>query len=650
MASRFIKLLGSGIVILLIGFLWWLANSRPTTTSLFDSLFEASLTGFGIRQGILTGLIFFGGVLGISRLNKFRWIAASILLVIITPLAMGGFWFSSGQLGISDWDYYFSYHYIVRNLTLTYDGIPQWNPYICGGTSAIGDPEFPLFTPTFILELLFGIPLGLRLAIYFSTIIGAVGTLILSKRLGLSVFGAMLAAVTVSFSSVNILEIVEGHTNILSAMWIPWILWSWVSAYRTTSDLDSTKSLNRWSLLCGLFLALTFLQGGIYLLMYTAGAFVFLVAVAKNHRRAFMICLKSGFWALGLASIKLVPVLYWLSQFQDQVYASSTSTLTSLHKVLLGRYLHGPGSDNTILNQGGGWHEYGAYVGPLVLVLAIAALNKFRTSRLVRLLVLGSVIALLISSAGPVLKPLFDQVAFLPRSNISRLVLFAVMPIALLSGLGLDNMLMTIFKRRSAFGLKLIASIVLGLLAIDLMTLSYQLSQQAFVLPYPEEPIQAAQKPLQFTLDKNTIRYEGADYTRAYPLTVQGWGTLSYCTVLGPSPAVVTKQQPENQSFVSSDNPAAKVELLFWSPNKINVKANLSNNTNIILNNNYARGWLANGEPTTDVSGRIAATLPAGQSELVFEYKAPGYRTGLMISVATILIALLVILRRLNLR
>ncbi|MEK7500493.1 MAG: hypothetical protein AAB649_07910, partial [Patescibacteria group bacterium] len=183
---------------------------------------------FETLQGIIAGIIFALGALLISRLPKYQWVAASALCVLITPIALLPFWFSYGNLGISDWDYYFSMHTNLRDSIIVHKQFPLWNPYTCGGTSALGDPEFPVFSPLYILELLFGTPAGLRLSIYASTAIGALGMLHFSRKLGIGVLGALVATLPMSFGTVNLLEIVEGHQNILAAMDIPWGLYVWL--------------------------------------------------------------------------------------------------------------------------------------------------------------------------------------------------------------------------------------------------------------------------------------------------------------------------------------------------------------------------------------------------------------------------------------
>lgn len=593
---------------------------------------------------LTTGAITLCGVALLLVVPRFKWFIAAFLLIILTTLALAGFW-PNGQWGISDWDYYFSYHEVVRRMTLNYSTVPTWNPYICGGTSAIGDPEFPFFTPTFLLELLFGVPVGIRLAAMAATAIGGLGMLALSYRLRLSAAAGLVAAIIFSFGSVTILELVEGHPNVFAVMYIPWILWAWHRAYLVKPASTWSVASSPRTILTGILLALMFFQGGIYLLMYLAGAFVFLIAVARRRREALLVTAFAGVWALGLAAIKLLPVLFWLAQFQDQAYASSANTLTSLHNIFLGRYLHG--SEDVIPNQGGGWHEYGAYIGPFALALVFLGLTKIKQSRTVRLLALAAVIAIAVSLSGPLLKPLFDQAGWLPRSNISRVVLFAILPMSLLAGLGLKHLQAyakkEMPKKISSVAGALVALLCLSIITVDLTSLTQALSQQAFVLT-PNESTTRAAYPVEYTIGDYRTRYHGIDYTRAYAGILAGYGTQTYCSVLAAEPAVKTIQhRDENQSFLQTSDPEGSIELLSWKPNRIEVQTLVTQSADVIINANYAYGWKVNGEAARDVNNRLATNVSPGSHYLLFTYEAPGYGLGRLISGLFILLALLLL-------
>lgn len=588
--------------------------------------------------GLLAALIFVLGAIVVRILPKFRWLATGILLVIITPVAIPGFWFSAGRLGVSDWDQYFSYYHVLRRTITEFHQFPLWNPWICGGSAALGDPEFPVISPTFLPVLFLGVEEGLKITIYFATAVGALGMLMLGKRLGLSVYATLLAAIGASFSSVNLLEIVEGHPNIFAAMWVPWIFWSWLTAYRSHKKT--------WSILCGIFLALTFFGGGIYLLLYTALAFLVLITLAPNHKKAFLVTLKAGLWALGFASVKLIPTLFWLRQFPDKAYASSAFTLPYLHKILFGRYLHNAGGPAGVIpNQGSGWHEYGAYIGPFIGALTLIGLAKFRQSRVVRALVIAAVLAILLSSFGPFLKPIFDELPFIPRSNISRIILFAVIPIALLAGYGLD------IVRKQVSQKWLVALFVfagLSYAAGDLFTVTEALSHQAFVIPYPENSIPPAPSPISHLTHEYRIRHNGVDYSRAYAAVLQGYGTKTHCTVLGPGTKtrVRTIHDKENFGPVLDNEELQVLAVSFWSPNRLTATVRATKLAEVQVNTNYAEGWwvLFEGDPTPkpaqNLGDHVATIVPPGNHTLTFYYRPRGMLAGVIITAGTILAAL----------
>lgn len=576
---------------------------------------------------LLVAAIFAGGIVLLHLIPhqrvRLRWLVAGLLLVIITPLVLIGFWYSPDTLGLSDWDYYFSLHHSWRQIILDFKQLPTWNPWTCGGTAGLGDPEFSVFTPTFGLELLFGEAAGLRLAIFLSVIVGSLGMLTLAKRLRLSPQGGLVAALGVWFGSVNLLEIVEGHVNIFSAMWIPWIFWALISAYWTPSH-------RRWkyTVLLAVFLAATFYQGGIYLLMYTALAFLILPWLTRHPLQMLRIMVVSGLLALGLAAFKMIPVLAWLKDFPDKVYANTTYTLPYLYDILLARHLHGT---QVIPNQGTGWHEYGAYIGPFIVGLALVGASKGRRSRLVRGLVIAALLALLLSSSGPLLKPLFDHVPFIPRSAIARVILFAVIPLSLLAGIGLDAV-----RRWSRSGL-LLGAVLVALAGLDLFGVAYALSLQAFVLPDVVRSLPHSPYPLAFTVKTFLTRYHGDDHTRAYAAVRAGYGALNYCSVLGPNAGVKPIEDELGGPYLIFEHPTSHGRLLAWSPRSATVEATAVEPDTISLNTNYARGWKVNGQPARNIAGRVGTALQPGTVTLKFTYHAPGFVTGAVISLLTLL-------------
>jgi len=588
------------------------------------SLVHPGATALGTKQGAIAGLVVLLGSVLIAMLPRYRWLAAAALLIITLPLATAGFWFSTDAWGQSDWDFFTPMHEGYRQTLVEYHQFPFWNPYTYGGVAGLGDPEFAVISFNFLFELLFGVITGFRLAIYTALIIAGLGTLALGKRLGLSVHAALLASIAFSLSAAVMHRFVEGHIQYFAIAWIPWIFLSWYAAYQQQSNS------RRWNLLCGVFLALTFYQGGIYILFYILPALLLFSLLAKQPLRALRVTIVAGLWSFGLAAFKVLPVLAWIKEFPDDFYHVSSFSLPYWVDIYLRRHLH----QATILpNQSGGWHEYGAYIGPVVLGLAAVSVSHMFRNRIVQVLLVGAAAAAVIATAGPALVPIFDIIPWLPRSNIVRLALFSVFSIALLAGFGLD----ILQKHSSKLGRYLVPALV-GLVAIDLMSFAYPLSEQAFIVPPVTPPVAAAAHPIAFTADPRTIRIQGSDEERTYAAALAGFGTTFHRPNLAPPLNVTTADQP-NSDYLTSSDPESIVQLTSWSPNKVQVKATVNRNTAITLNSNYAAGWQVNDSLAENHQGRLGTTVPAGDHSLTFRYRPRGYLTGLIITMLTVLLA-----------
>jgi len=101
------------------------------------SLLHPAPLDFGARQGVLLGGAILLAIVLIGYLPRYKWIAAGLLIVVVTPLVLAGFLFPIGELGISDWDYYFTVHESYRRTLYEHQSFPFWNPYTCGAMCSV---------------------------------------------------------------------------------------------------------------------------------------------------------------------------------------------------------------------------------------------------------------------------------------------------------------------------------------------------------------------------------------------------------------------------------------------------------------------------------------------------------------------------------
>ena len=201
---------------------------------------------------------------------------------------------------------------------------------------------------------------------------------------------------------------------------------------------------------------------------------------------------------------------------------------------------------------------------------------------------------------------------------------------------------------------KIIATLLVVMVSADLLTLAYKLMQQPFVLPPYRETVTPAPYPIAYTIENYIYRLrgpkdslgEGIDYTRAYTNIQNGYGSLAYCSVLGPSPVVHVVETEDSQFLrTTSAGNTGHAELIEWTPNRITIKASANEPADLIINANYAPGWNVsiNGQnkPAKDIKNLLATSFPPGEHIITFTFRNEGFYIGLAITIITITTAVI---------
>jgi len=576
--------------------------------------------------GVLVGLGFLFGSFLINLMKDYsrKYLIAGLLVMMLIPAGVSGFWFSNGAYGIADWDLNAPIQQGYRDAILKYGQFPFWNAIPCGGSAALADPEFSVVSVPFLMVLLFGVQTGFKFGILFTLLVLALGSFMLAKQAQISPHGAMIVSLIVTAGGAFILHLVEGHIYICFAYaWMPWFIWAWNNAYKK-------KKHYYWP---GIFLTLMFMQGGVYIITYSLIVYIALVIFARQKIVALKTSLFSGIWFCGISAVKLIPALFWLSHYKDEEYSQSGNTLAHLYDIYLSKHLHGA---SVIYGQGVGWHELGAYVGPIVILLVLVALFLGWKERRTRVWLVASLVAIFFSTAGEKVKFITDSINFLPRSDFSRFVMLAAIPLALLAGYGLDRLVKKVKLEGVAF-------FIVGLVAIDLFSLAFPLSRQTFVMPSILLDVQSASYPIVYNWDRLPKVINGREYTRRYLYTLKGYGFMDYCPSLEPVVGVTSYNRDVTEffPFVKAVN-GGKVILKKWSHNSFVVGYSVDKKTVILANQNYAPGWTANGQPVLNIKNRIAAEVAAGNGEVIFSFVPEGLSAGLIISFVSIILLCLI--------
>ncbi len=509
----------------------------------------------------------------------------------------------------NDWDQHLFYHWVPYRTVIDYGEVPLWNPWACGGTPLVANPQARFMSPFFLVHLLFGPVVGLHIEIVLHLAILAGGGWFLGRELGLRPIGRAAVALGFLGTSAHYLHLAMGHTWALSYAYLPWILAFVWRAVRTST---------LWpAVIAAALLALVILEGGIYPAPQ-AGLLVgaTCVALAVQRRRLFPIAVAAvtGFGAAALAAPKLLPTLQLMWQFPRSTLATESTTPRLLFDALFAR--------DQVLSRAvppqahgltWGFHEYGAYLGPAVAILAVVALVLARR-RVLGFALLGALFLLL--ACGRIefgdhlsLNPwgaLHELPIFSSQHVPSRFLIPFVLCVAILAGFGAD-MLGARWGRRGQ--LAALALVALG--AIDAFTIGPPNLWRMY-----DSPVGAAGPP-------GAFHHEWwGDTNLMMPLARANRGALHcYESVYLKIAAQMPGPGFRGEQYLTD---GSEVRLTRWSPNALDFEATGGPATVLVVNQNYHSGWTMT-EPhgrTFSHQGLLAAELPAGTTRIALRYRS----------------------------
>ncbi|MFH1134220.1 MAG: hypothetical protein V1735_07080 [Nanoarchaeota archaeon] len=566
---------------------------------------------------------------------KLRWVVLGGFLLasalfLIPVLAKLGWW------GTNDWDQHMFYHAAPAVSLLRYGQFPLWNPWQCGGSAMLANPQSAFLSPIFPFVLLFGAPVGLKLALLFHLAFGMWGMWLLGRHLKFSVQGSVAAAAIFFFSSWLSLRVVAGHTVYFCVAYLPFAV------------LFFLKAQKRWqfAILSGAMLGLMLLSGGVYMLLFSSlllGMLGLFQCIQQRKARplllVFFVLIAAGL----LGAVKLLPMLEFTQRYavemQDKEYTSwqilYNSFMSRNQRVLTqDRFFYEAILEGTpeqawekMYNGQApwAWHEYGAYIGFLVLALVLLSFRWLRKTWIL----IALMILFLAITAGQLLG-VSAIIYFLPflksLHGPSRFALLAVFCAALLAGFSLTK----IGQLRRG---RLIAWAVVALIILDLATVSMPVLSDAFVIK-PSKIGPADDRFFQIII-------ENPYQTGQYSGLMQNLGTLNCYERVHPPISAIAAGNFEGAvnpayrggAFLAQQNKTVQVE---FSPNVFTVSVLPLRDDLLVLNQNYDPGWKSSAGPVVNSDGLAAVWVRAGQQTVTFRYLPTSFLTGLAITLLAI--------------
>ena len=563
-----------------------------------------------------------------STLANNDWTGREVILVTLASLVFG-FVFSYPILSrlrnsavIWDWDFIEVLAWVPWKTVVTFHQFPIWNPYLCGGIPLLGDPQSSYLTPFFLIHLIFGPIIGLHLEIPLHVAVGWAGGYVLARVLRLGTFGAVTCATIFPASSWFYLHAAAGHHIFFTSTYWPWVL-----AF-TLIAIERRRVF--WATLPALVIVLIFFEGAPYQVSYMIlilGAVLVPSAVIRRDPWPLIILVANLGFTYGLAAIKIFPASALLGQHLRPGYTPEHVVVSDVLQALFDRYQD--------INHRGiadwAFFEGGAYLSPLFVLLVVA--GAIWRARETWPWILAALIFL--SLAMGIFAPWapFALLRHLPIYSSERVAIRMLVPFILCSGViaayGVDY-----FAQRSLLTIALVGTLLL-LGTID----SFMMGPHnlAYITTYGETPIEPSKDFRQF---RNPIDTEFTQRTLRFNQANIG---MLYCYEFAEIPTnAIGYNQPDylgEQHLMAPGD----LKLLDWRPNTLTFEVNTEVPNTILVNQNIDEGWrLVRGKgELMSYDGLLAIALPAGHQEIKVRNIGDGVIDGIVLTIATTVLALL---------
>lgn len=561
-----------------------------------------------------------GGAREVPCMDECRqalWAALILNAVYLAPMFAPGI----GNLGLFDSDQHFYFVEAVRKTLLEYGQFPAWDPWHAGGMPLIGNPQSPI-SPFYLPVLFFGTVAGLKVSLFILQIAGFIGTYFLARHLSLNHAGGLVAALIWSFSGMHAVQAQAGWFLFLHLHLLPW---AFLFFFRGMDDF-------RFAVPLGFIFALFFMGGVPYPLPITIFAMAVIALVLSIERRSPRPLILLGLSVavtLPLIAVKLIPALEWISGHPRD----TMSVIDGYSVTALSRSLMEPGIDinyQTPLLYGKGAipgssfyvaSEYGIYVGPVVLILAVIGLFvKFPHKKAI----ISALVALILVAMGdysPI--PLWSLLKKLPVYDSMRVVerfrWAILLIISLLAAFGMVK-LSAFFKNPRLFAYAILSAIFLNLLFVSAPIL------------YRSFPVKPEKVLMKFNDTGNFFQINQSKWynsdgwqqtpnrfliTALYPFVIDNVGVTR-----GYEPHDIEifargSGSPEykGEAFISTQERFMEARITDWSPNRVTVEWERGTKGDLYLNQNFYEGWKVCGSSGLSVAESGLLRVPVSEKD-----------------------------------
>jgi hypothetical protein len=553
-----------------------------------------------------------------------------------------------------DWDYFMSLYEVPSITLFEYRQFPLWNPYWGGGTSLIGNPQAGYLSPIFLLTSFFGVVAGLKIAVWLHTFLGLWGMWVLSGYLGITGPARLAPSFIFMFSGTWALHIAAGHVVWLPAALLPFFFLMFLKGLE-----------NRWWLLAAATMeSIMFYEGGTYVFAFSL-LFVFVyVAVYSIEIRSLhplVALLIANAIAAGLSAPKLLPVIELLQSHPRPTDTGSSLPLEIYVSFFMDRF---KGLERSVNNTG--WWAFGSYLGVVVIALYLFSFRLFKKNKA---LIISSLFLLLLSMGNfSVFSPwqILHNLPFFSGFKLpTRVLIVFCFTVALLAGRSLAHL-----GAANSGRSKLLVGLVVFIILCDLSSVSFPTlgeaqrpittaywanlrTEQNLVAPTLYQIPAGSSSGLwssvpsfrqsfkQISIPFSNRNIHGAWSDQYLPL-LQNRGVVdAYETITFERYALANSDKEYKGEYYFKGS--GIITLRQWSPNRFEFHVTANKKDQLVINQNFAKGWNTSHGTLTSYGGLLAVDLPSGSYGLEIYYLPQPFLVGVYLLIMTLCTILLIV-------
>lgn len=579
--------------------------------------------------------------------------AALIGAIAIAAIYLTAFLPHIGDLGLVDNDSSFYYVESVRKAIQEYGVLPMWNPWHMGGMPLIGNPNSvlsPLYFPVFI----HGAVVGLKISMILFHWIGFMSAWLLARKLSLTNLASIFAGLVWSLSGLHAIQMQAGFLLSCHLHLMP------LAAFCLLEAEDDY----RWVVPPALFIALAFLGGSPYPVSIFLPLFVIFAvggAIRKKSARPLISFSAALLLSIPIAAVKLFPALSWMHDNRRNIGLPVEGySISALGHALLDHRINL--QFPTPAMYSGGFYpgttfywapEYGMYMGPLVLLLALAGFmgdikRKAEVAAAFAIFVLLCMgdYSFIPLSAWIKSLPVFDGMRVVARFRWPFVLMMSI-----LAGAGAELLARKFHNRKFA----LAAFMVLA--CLNLYIANFHLLRDSFPVPagkvlpaVPNETGSFYQRDRGRSygpggwVDQQRSKLCVAD-NASFPFLLQNIGVVNGYEPFDLTVYAKGVDSPEyhGEAFIFSAGQFINPQIVSWMPNKVALRWPPGVEGTLYLNQNYRKGWgVCDGSGLTLIeSGLVAVQVGKETGNVSLCYEEPHFRLYAAVSAVSFAAALI---------